>query len=391
MKRLIVFAVSVCGLVCGLFANDSAAAARAAAALDDSLRWHFLERAREAGLPAPEWRRAWAVSRLNGRSHPDRRARLWETLEADSLLPGPSDSVSWRLEAARHLKGRGRLSRAMEFARAIPAGAAGKAKAREAEVLKAEILFAQKKWNDAEKIYAKLVEERPKNDAQSMLQLARCRRNAGKGAQAEKTYETFRERYPSHSKTAEMAWTKAAEFEEKGKWDSAAVYYRKVDRRFRNDKRRPWVEFRVAFIDFRRGRWDAAAAAFDSVAKSVPQLWPHGGALFLKAEALRRAGRTDSAKAAFLEAIADYPVGWYAHRARQILEKEKLMPADSIPRLKFAPAASEADLAAWSRRGRRSPRPPTSVRSRRSSSSTNGRRPRSGSRARRRNTATTPT
>ena len=36
MKRLIVFTVTVCGLACGLFANDSASSAQAAAALDAS-------------------------------------------------------------------------------------------------------------------------------------------------------------------------------------------------------------------------------------------------------------------------------------------------------------------------------------------------------------------
>ena len=319
------------------------------AALDDSLRFRLLEAAFGRGIPGPKWRAQWSVSRLNSNAHFERSRRLWAMLEADSLLPGPGDPVDRQIEAAKHLKRFGFVAQALERADAIPAAKATKAQAREIRSLRADLLFRQKKWDEAGKIYAQLAAERPKNDAQSLLQLARCRRNAKKNALAEETYADFRERYPSHSKTAEMCWTKAQDFEKAKKWDSAGVWLRKIDGKFRNDRRRSWVGFRLGLLEFKQKRWEDAARKFDTAAANSPQLWPHGASLFFEGEAWRRAGRPDSAKAAFLEAIADYPVGWYAHLARKALEEGKLLPADSVPRLRFAPAKDERELARWLR------------------------------------------
>ncbi len=324
---------------------------------DDSLRWSTIEFLMDRSLKLPEWGDNWMIERL-GKGSGDRNAKLWEWLGQRKARPDGKSSTAQILSAASYLKTRGESGEVQRYLDLLNKRTLSASELRKMRGLQADLLFEKRQWRAAEKFYKLLVDDRPTADPQSLLQLARAHRNRGAKGQADSLYALFRERYPLHSKTAEMYWSRATAAEEVKKWDEAVAAYRLIDHRFKRERRRPWVEFRVALIDFKRERYAEAAEGFAKVAKETPQLWPHNGALLLQAESFRRQSskgkekeKNDSlAVASFLETIADHPVGWYAYRARTLLKEHDLLPDSLIPQVKLIEGLSEEEIAVWLRR-----------------------------------------
>jgi soluble lytic murein transglycosylase len=315
--------------------------------LGDTLRWRLLELSEPALLPS--WGRGWLLARLGGRNSMALRERSWERLREADSLPSDADSVEVRLLAVRLLSDRGQSEGALSLLGPLLKAKQTPARNQELVALHAELLFDLGRWDPARREYQKMVERAKKKPAASdLLQLARCWRNLQKPAQASAIYERFRALYPAHEKTAEMIWSEAIDLERAEKWEEATAMYRKIDGKLSESKRREWVEFRVAFIEFKRGRWTEAIAAFAPVTADPLLVWPRDGAMLLTAECYRQLGQDSLARIWYLKTIEDFPVSWYAYRARTLLHQTGLLQPGQIPRLAF-PEAPDDSVVAWLR------------------------------------------
>lgn len=220
---------------------------------------------------------------------------------------------------------------------------------------RANTYMAMSRWDSAAIAYRFLLDSVQTKPAW-MLSLSRSLRRAGRTAEANQWSERYRQRHPFSAEVASNLWLTAFELEQAGKFREAHEAYGKLhDSRFGNNLRRQWAGFRQAFLLYKQGEWVGAAESFRKVSASNPGLWPRSGALLLEADALRRAGRDSLARIAYINTITDFPVGYYAHRARHLLLEHKLLDSALIPWLRTQDLDEAATLAWIRQRDRGAP------------------------------------
>ena len=169
----------------------------------------------------------------------------------------------------------------------------------------------------------------------SWMQAAiRLLRKSGKRSEAARLDSIFQEKFPYSNENANNLWVKALELEQQTKHDSAkATYGLLTDSRFKNSSKRHWARFRIGLIHFKDKQYDSAAVVFRMAADERTSIWSRSGSLFFLAECLRQQSQDSLARLAYLETIADFPLSYYAHRARQNLKDLKLLDEKDIPQL----------------------------------------------------------
>ena len=79
--------------------------------------------------------------------------------------------------------------------------------------------------------------------------------------------------------------------------------------------------------------WTEAIRIFDEERTQNPKLWPGSAQLLFRSECYRLAGERELAKASYYETIDDFPLGYYAHRARQKLAEFYAEDSLDIPQI----------------------------------------------------------
>lgn len=167
-----------------------------------------------------------------------------------------------------------------------------------------------------------------------MQALIRLVRKSGKKGEAARLDSLFQIKFPFSSENANNLWVKALELEQEKKHAEAiAAYSQLTNVKFIESPKRQWARFRIALIYFKDADYTAAAQEFTATANERLSIWSRNGALFFYAECMRMQGNDSLARQAYLATIADFPLSYYAHRARQNLRDLKLLPPAQIPQL----------------------------------------------------------
>ena len=157
---------------------------------------------------------------------------------------------------------------------------------------------------------------------------------------------------------ANNLWVKGFEYEQKEKYDSAVVCYRKLShKRFKNNVKRQWAKFRIGFVYFKQEKWEEAVTAFIEASKE-PFLWSGSGARMFLGDAYMKLGKDSLAREAYLDCIRDFPLAYYAHRSRMKLVEYNLMAEKDVPYAHGVLMAPEQALA-WVRASQKMGRPDT--------------------------------
>lgn len=219
---------------------------------------------------------------------------------------------------------------------------------KQLDAWKASCLYRTGQFAKASQLYKKLIRRNQGPLAYHHLQIARSYKKNNEISKSNYWYGQFRQKFPTHTKTAEMIWTQATKKEAAGQLSQADSLYEVIDQKFTKDKRRKWAKFKTALMYYEKKKWKQAVAKFDEAITQRRSLWAGNGAYFFKGDALYQLGRKGEAKESFLAAIADFPLSYYAHLSRQHLEDYQLMPTAEIPRLKPMIVSNE-EAYAWVR------------------------------------------
>lgn len=193
---------------------------------------------------------------------------------------------------------------------------------------------------------------------QSTLRL--YRNDAQKYAKEIKTMDSILQDVSQFSKeNANNLWVRGFEYEQKQQYDSAIVCFKTLsNKRFKNNVKRQWAKFRIGFIYFKQEKWNEAVNAFIDATKD-PFLWSGSGARMFLGDAYMKLGKDSLAREAYLDCIKDFPLAYYAHRARTKLVENKLMDAASVP-FAHGIAMSPEQTLAWIRASQKNVKADTS-------------------------------
>ncbi len=194
---------------------------------------------------------------------------------------------------------------------------------------------------------------------QSTLRL--YRNDAKKYAKEIKTMDSLLQDVNQFSKeNANNLWVRGFEYEQKQEFDSALVCFKQLsNKRFKNNVKRQWAKFRIGFIYFKQEKWNEAVAAFIDATKD-PFLWSGSGARMFLGDAYMKLGKDSLAREAYLDCIKDFPLAYYAHRARTKLVEYKLMKAEQVP-FAHGVAMSPEETLAWIRASQKGVKADTST------------------------------
>ncbi len=210
-------------------------------------------------------------------------------------------------------------------------------------ILQAEAWKRQSKTDLAIGVYKKLLDSVDYNTSW-MQSLLRMLRNAGNKNEAKKLDSIFQKKFPFSSENANNLWVKALEYEQAKDYKKAIETYKLLyDPKFGKHRGRQWAKFRIGFINFKEEKYEEAANLFVQVAKENLGLMSKSASLYFYAECQRMLGH--NAAAAYSEVIADFPLGYYAWRAKQNLKEFEL--SENIPKLGVE--MSDSSAIAWLR------------------------------------------
>ena len=165
-----------------------------------------------------------------------------------------------------------------------------------------------------------------------MQNLLRMVRNAGNKAEAKRLDSIFQKKFPFSAENANNLWVKALEYEQAKDYKKAINTYKQLhDSRFGRHQRRQWAKFRIGFINFKEQKYEEAANIFAEAANENLGLMARSASLYFYAESQRMLENRDNAAIAYSAVIADFPLGYYAWRAKQSLREFEL--SENIPKL----------------------------------------------------------
>ena len=158
------------------------------------------------------------------------------------------------------------------------------------------------------------------------------------------------------SENANNLWVRGFEHEQNKRFQKAIDSYQKLSHpRFRNNSKRQWAKFRIAFIYYKQGKLEEAEKAFLE-AKKEPFTWSSNASRMFLGDIYHQQGKDSLAKEAYLDCIQDFPLAYYAHRSRSKLIEYKLMDSSQVP---FARGyeASEEETLQWIRNAQKTGKP----------------------------------
>ena len=165
-----------------------------------------------------------------------------------------------------------------------------------------------------------------------MQSLLRIVRNAGNKAESKRLDSIFQKKFSFSGENANNLWVKALEYEQAKDYTKAIETYKKLyDSKFGKHQRRQWAKFRVGFINFKEEKYAEAANIFAEAAHENLGLMSRSASLYFYAECQRILGNNENAAIAYSAVIADFPLGYYAWRAKQNLKEFELL--ENIPKL----------------------------------------------------------
>jgi len=210
-------------------------------------------------------------------------------------------------------------------------------------VLQAEAWKQLSKTDLAIAQYKKLLDSVDYNSSwmQSMLRMVR---NTSNKSEAKRLDSIFQEKFPFSVENGNNLWVKALEYEQAKDYKKAIEIYKQMyNAKFGNHRSRQWAKFRIGFINFKQERYAEAANLFTQAAKENMGLLPRSASLYFYAESQRLLGH--NATAAYNAVIKDYPLGYYAWRAKQNLKEFNL--SEDIP--KIGVEVPDSSAIAWLR------------------------------------------
>jgi len=206
-------------------------------------------------------------------------------------------------------------------------------------------------WRQMSKIdlaignYKKLLDSLDYNPVwmQNMIRMAR---SAGHLQEVTKLDSIFQKLFLFTPENANNLWVKGLEYEQAKDYPKAIETYKHLyDVRFGRHQRKQWAKFRVGFIHFKEEKYAEAANIFIEDANENSGLMPKSASLYFYAECERLLGNKENAANAYHAVIADFPLGYYAWRAKQSLLEHGF--ANSVPKLSID--MSQDSAIAWLR------------------------------------------
>jgi soluble lytic murein transglycosylase len=178
---------------------------------------------------------------------------------------------------------------------------------------------------------------------QSSLRL--MRKNPAKYKNEIKSLDSILQESNRYSpENANNLWVRGFEHEQNNRYDKAINSYQKLAHpRFKNNAKRQWAKFRIAFIYFKQGKYPEAEKAFLE-AKKEPFTWSSNASRMFLGDTYKQLGNDSLAKEAYLDCIKDFPLAYYAHRSRSKLIEYKLMDSSEVPFAKGFEASEEQTL-----------------------------------------------
>lgn len=206
------------------------------------------------------------------------------------------------------------------------------------------LYFRARKFQQAIPLYEKYL-ERYGDNADAMLQIARCYDRLNDPKKALVWYERFMEKFPKHDKTSEIYWMRAWDLEAAGDFEEAIELYFRQLADFKGNKRGDWANFRVGLCQYKAGNYAAALQAFKAV-RDQENSNAYSAGIFWESQCKRALGDSLGARPLLLEVYRTYPFSFYGHLARQSLITQGVW-ADSLePWHRFASSRPES-VKAW--------------------------------------------
>ncbi|MDR1829184.1 MAG: lytic transglycosylase domain-containing protein [Candidatus Fibromonas sp.] len=210
-------------------------------------------------------------------------------------------------------------------------------------VLQAEAWKQLSKTNLAIERYKKLLDSVDYNTLW-MQSLLRMLRSTGNKNEAKRLDSIFQEQFPFSSENANNLWVKALEYEQAKEHKKAIETYKQLyNTKFEKHRSRQWARFRVGFINFKEEKYAEAANLFAQAAKENLGLMPRSASLYFYAQCQRMLEH--NATTAYSAVITDFPLGYYAWRAKQNLKEFEL--SEDIP--KFGVEMPDSSAITWLR------------------------------------------
>ncbi len=167
--------------------------------------------------------------------------------------------------------------------------------------------------------------------ASTLDEMIRVCMRAGKSKQADSLRDVLEKTAPAYSKIAGQLWLQAFEYEQNKEYAKARGKYQELDRRFPGHRRQTWASFRAGLVEYKAQDFEDALVQFDKAAREDQTLWPRSATLFFIALTYQKLGEDSLAKAALFRTIDDYPMGYFAWRARQELHHSYDVPVHQVP------------------------------------------------------------
>ncbi|GHV15420.1 hypothetical protein AGMMS49938_13620 [Fibrobacterales bacterium] len=251
-------------------------------------------------------------------------------------LTGKKEILDEYDEATKACKISGDANKCAELVTALLSNKKAKidsAKKINLRVLLADAYKQQGKTENAIRIYKNLLDSVDYNSAW-MQNLLRLLRNSGNKKEAKRLDSLFQKKFPFSVENANNIWVRALEYEQNGEFDKAAEAYKQLcNPKFGKNQRRAWAKFRIGFIKLKDKKYEDAIPFFAESAAENLNLMSRSASLYFYAESQKLLGNNDKARDGFFEVINDFPLGYYAWRARQKLAEYEFASENEIPKI----------------------------------------------------------
>lgn len=212
---------------------------------------------------------------------------------------------------------------------------------------RANALRNEKRNSEAIEIYQILVDSidaKPK----WLQSLIRLLRTENRQKESQTIDSIFQEKHKFSAENANNLWVRGFEHEQNKRYAQAIKTYTTLDHpKFGKNQRREWAKFRIGFVYFIQEKYTEAEKVFSQAAQQ-PFTWSASASKMFLGKTHLKLGNDSLARTAFMDCIYDFPLGYYAHRSRELLIENNLSDTKSIPQLSY-PILSEDSTLQWIR------------------------------------------
>jgi len=176
-----------------------------------------------------------------------------------------------------------------------------------------------------------------------VLTIARSYRNLGRRAKSNRWYDAHVRLFPSHNMTHDILWYRAWQHEEDRDFDEAIKLYLKLFTLHKNGSRADNAIHRIGLAFYKEGKYGAAFRQWNLFLKRFPNSYLVPAAYFWQGKSLYNQGKYEDAELYLKRLLTDYPVDYYAWRAREVLS----LISDTIPLFSFQTTSGVEGCRAW--------------------------------------------